>query len=153
VSAAMVLGCSASPVRTSAMVSLCRTRGHILGPLNTIDGMDEQTITKPTRSPGRTRPARRRRHGPREPHVPRHTADDASAQTLGPAFEQAGARIEGGGGSSGRGPVDDDGGGRRPDRDGDDSRLLLIALGIIALGASVISARRFAKAGRLPQIS
>jgi hypothetical protein len=115
--------------------------------------MDEHTTIKPTRSPGRARPARRRRHKPPEPHVPRHTAEDTSARTLGPAIERVEARTEGGGGSSGRGPVDDDGGGRRPDRDGDDSRLLLIALGIIALGASVISARRFAKAGRFPHIT
>jgi hypothetical protein len=85
--------------------------------------------------------------------VPRHTVDDRSARTLDPAIERAEAHTEGGGGSSGRGPIDDDGGGRRPDRDGDDSRLLLIALGIIALGASVISARRMAKTGRLPHIS
>ena len=124
-----------------------------MGPLNTIDGMDEHTTTKPTRSPGRVRPARRRRHGPPEPHVPRHTLEDRSARTLDPAIERAELRTEGGGGSSGRGPIDDEGGGRRPDRDGDDSRLLLIALGIIALGASVISARRFAKAGRLPHVS
>lgn len=111
--------------------------------------VDEHTITKPTHSPGRVRPARRRRHPP-EPHVPRHIADDTTARTLAGATEQAEVRTEGGGGSSGRGPVDDDGGGRRPDRDGDDSRLLLIALGLIAIGASVISARRFAKAGRAP---
>lgn len=124
-----------------------------MAPLNTIDAMDEHTTTKPSRSPGAPRPARRRRHRPPEPHVPRHTVHDPSARTVIPEFESAEARTEGGGGSSGRGPVDDDGGGRRPDRDGDDSRLLLIALGIIALGASVISARRMAKTGRLPHIS
>jgi len=55
----------------------------------------------------------------------------------------------GGGGSSGRGPLDDDGDGRRPDRDGD-ARNLLIALGLIAVGATVMSARLLAKAGRQP---
>lgn len=60
--------------------------------------------------------------------------------------------MQGGGGSSGRGPGDDDGG-RRPDRDGNDALRLLIALGIVALGAGVMSARRLAKGGRTPHFS
>ncbi len=53
-----------------------------------------------------------------------------------------------GGNGSGRGPVDDDGRGRRPERpDGNDSGRLLIALGIIALGAGVMSARLLSQSG------
>lgn len=70
--------------------------------------------------------------------------DDAAAR----ATEQPEPQMEGGGGSSGRGPGDDDGGGRRPDRDGEDARRLLIALGILAVGAGVMGARMLAKAGR-----
>lgn len=63
------------------------------------------------------------------------------------AIERPAPQTEGGGGSFGRGPVDDDGGRRRPDRGGDDARRLLIALGILAVGAGVMSARLLAKAG------
>jgi len=60
-----------------------------------------------------------------------------------------------GGGSSGRGTGGDDGDGdrRRPERGGDDARRLLIALGILAVGAGVMSVRLFAKAGRSPRVS
>ncbi|TMC52218.1 MAG: hypothetical protein E6J19_15855 [Chloroflexi bacterium] len=57
--------------------------------------------------------------------------------------------LTGGGGASGRGPIDDDDRGRRPDGDGDSARpLLLIALGILAMGASIMSARMLANARR-----
>lgn len=57
-------------------------------------------------------------------------------------------RTEGGGGSSGRGPVDDDDrGGRKPERP-DDQRALIVVLGILAVGAGVMSARLLASAGR-----
>ena len=53
-----------------------------------------------------------------------------------------------GGNGSGRGPVDDDGR-RRPERpDGNDATRLLIALGILALGAGVMSARLLSQSGR-----
>ena len=55
---------------------------------------------------------------------------------------------EGDGGAFGRGPIDDDGGGRRPDRGGNDSGRLLVALGIIALGAGVMSARLLSRQRR-----
>ena len=58
----------------------------------------------------------------------------------------------GGGGASGRGPRDDDDGGRKPDRDGNDVLRLIIALGIVVVGAGVMSARRVAKGGRAPHI-
>lgn len=149
----MVFGCSASWFRTWSTVSFVSYTDNILGRLNTIDGVDEHTTTKPKRLPGRARPARRRRHARRElPHVAHRIADDASAHTV-VETEQVEARTKGGGGSSGRGPVDDDDGGRRPDRDGDDARRLLIALGLIAVGATVMSARLLARAGRPPQIS
>ena len=61
--------------------------------------------------------------------------------------------MEGGGGASGHGRGDDDGGGRRPDRDGEDARRLLIALGIIAVGAGVMGARLLAKGGRAARAS
>jgi hypothetical protein len=83
--------------------------------------------------------------------VARRSAGDARHDVVR-ASEQAEPRI-GGGGSSGRGPVDDDGGGRKPDRDGDDALRLLIALGIIVVGAGVMSARLLARAGRSPHIS
>ncbi|HEV8670192.1 MAG TPA: hypothetical protein VGS01_05595 [Candidatus Limnocylindria bacterium] len=68
------------------------------------------------------------------------------------ASEQATPHMEGGG-SSGRGPGDDGGGdGRRPERGGDDGRLLIV-LGILAVGAGVMSARLLAKAGRSPHVS
>jgi len=110
--------------------------------------MDEHTKTKPARSPARVRPARRRRHErPEPPHGPRRIIDDVTPPAA-PAAEELEPQ-PGGGGSSGRGPLDDDGDGRRPDRDGD-ARNLLIALGLIAVGATVMSARLLAKAGRQP---
>jgi len=58
-----------------------------------------------------------------------------------------------GGGGAGHGPIDDDGR-RRPERpDGNGATRLLIALGIIALGAGVMSARLLASAGRRPRAS
>ena len=105
--------------------------------------MDEQTTIKPAR-PGRVHPGRRRRHErPEPPHGPRRVADEIAPANVVPATERLEPQT-GGGGSSGRGPVEDDGGGRRPDRDGDDARNLLIALGLIAVGATVMSARLLA---------
>jgi hypothetical protein len=89
---------------------------------------------------------------PELPHVARRVVDNDSVRTVVHATEQLVAQTEGGGGSSGRGPVDDGGGGRRPDRDGDDARRLLIALGLIAVGAAVMGTRLFARAGRPPHI-
>jgi hypothetical protein len=112
--------------------------------------VDEHTTTKPARSPARVRPPRRRRHErPELPHGPRRIADEITPANVIPATEQLEPQT-GGGGSSGRGPVDEDGGGRKPDRDGDDARNLLIAIGLIAVGATVMSARLLAKAGRQP---
>jgi hypothetical protein len=111
--------------------------------------VDEHTTTKPARSPARGRPGRRRRHErPDPPHGPRRIADEITPADVIAANEHLEPQT-GGGGSSGRGPVDDDGGGRKPDRDGD-ARNLLIALGLIAVGATVMSARLLAKAGRQP---
>jgi hypothetical protein len=62
--------------------------------------------------------------------------------------EDAEPHVEGGGGSSGRGPGDDGGGDKRPERGGGDAKRLLIALGIVAVGAGVMGARLVAKAGR-----
>ena len=54
----------------------------------------------------------------------------------------------GGGGSSGHGPLDGDGGdGRRPDPEGGDTKRLLITLGILAVGAAIMSARLLAQGG------
>ena len=55
---------------------------------------------------------------------------------------------EGDGGAFGRGPIDGDGCGRRPDRGGNDSSLLLIVLGMVAVGAGVVSARLLSKQRR-----
>ena len=61
-------------------------------------------------------------------------------------------QMEGGGGS-GHGPIDDDGR-RRPERpDGNDATRFLIALGLIALGTAVMSARVLTRAGRLSRAS
>jgi len=54
--------------------------------------------------------------------------------------------LTGGGGASGFGPIDDDGGDKRPDRDGDNSRpFLLVVLGILVMGAGVLTARVLAE--------
>jgi hypothetical protein len=61
------------------------------------------------------------------------------------AIEEA-KPLTGGGGASGNGPIDDDDRGRRPDGDGDSARsLLIIVLGILAMGAGVMSARLLTK--------
>lgn len=58
-----------------------------------------------------------------------------------------------GGSGSGRGPGDDDDGRRRPERpDDNNAGRLLIALGIIAVGAGVMSARLLSQAGRRPRL-
>ena len=87
--------------------------------------MDKRTVTRPTHAPRHARP--RRVH----PH-PRTKADPEP-------------QIAGGGGSSGRGPFDDDDGGRKPERPNDGRTRLLIALGILAVGAGVMTARLLAK--------
>ena len=111
--------------------------------------MSEHRTTKPARLPPPARPGRHRRHArPGLPHVAHRIGDD-TARKFTPATGQPETHTEGGGGSSGRGPVDD-GGGRQPDRDGDAARDLLIALGLIVVGASVLSARLLTKAGRSP---
>jgi hypothetical protein len=58
-----------------------------------------------------------------------------------------------GGGTGGRGPGGDDESHRRPDRNDGEGKRLLIALGILAVGAGVMSARLLSKAGRLPRFS
>jgi hypothetical protein len=83
-------------------------------------------------------------------HIEHRIASDAMPRTVVRATEQFEARTEGSGGSSGRGPVDDDGGGRKPDRNDDDALHLLIALGLIALGGTLM--RALAKGGRPPRI-
>jgi hypothetical protein len=115
--------------------------------------MDEHT-TKPARSPQRARPWRRRRHElPERPHVAHRVASHALTHREAPAAEQAAPQLAGGGdGSRGRGP-DNDGGGRKPDRNDGDAGHLLIALGILAVGAGVMSARLLAKSGRSARIS
>ena len=60
----------------------------------------------------------------------------------------AAPQIAGGGGSSGRGPFDDDDGGQRPERPNDGRTKLLIALGILAVGAGVMTARVLAQSPR-----
>lgn len=96
-----------------------------------------------TRTPGRARPARRRKRTPADHHVPRR-AEERHPQSV----EQIAPQIEGGGGSFGGGPIDDDGGHRRPERPNDDSKKLLVVLGLLALGAGVMSARLLATAQR-----
>jgi hypothetical protein len=116
--------------------------------------MDEPTTTKPARSPLRARPWRRRRHElPERPHVTHRIASHAVTQRDVRGTEQPAPQLAGGGdGSRGRGP-DDDGGGRKPDRNDGDAGHLLIALGILAVGAGVMSARLLAKSGRSSRIS
>jgi hypothetical protein len=53
-----------------------------------------------------------------------------------------------GGGDSGRGPFDGDGGGHKPERPDNGRARLLIAVGIIAVGAGVMAARLLAKPSR-----
>ena len=53
-----------------------------------------------------------------------------------------------GGGAWGRGPLDGDGSGRRPDRGGNDAGRMLIVLGIIAVGAGVLSVRLLSRSGQ-----
>lgn len=78
--------------------------------------------------------------------------DDVTSESVTLETERIEPQMEGGGGS-GRGPSDDDGR-RRPERpDGNGATRLLIALGIIALGAGVMSARLLAKGGRFPRAS
>ena len=55
---------------------------------------------------------------------------------------------KGGGGTWGHGPLDGDGGGRRPDRGGNDAGRMLIVLGIIAVGAGLMSVRLLSRAGQ-----
>jgi hypothetical protein len=73
-------------------------------------------------------------------HVARRREDDPTPRHHPPAPKT------GGGGASGFGPIDDDGFGKRPDRGGDDDArsFFLIALGILAMGAGVLSARMIA---------
>ncbi|MDQ2951364.1 MAG: hypothetical protein M3R54_03795 [Chloroflexota bacterium] len=107
--------------------------------------MDDPT-TKAT--PSRARPSR---HRPREHARPRHVvhSDPAPQQTDELTSGAITPKIsEGDGGAFGRGPIDGDGGGRRPDRGGNDSGRLLIVLGIIAVGAGVMSARLLSKQRR-----
>ena len=107
--------------------------------------MDERMPTAPTRS----RPGRHRRREQRRPHHLAHRyADDAEQRGVELVDAPAPKTSEGDGGASGRGPIGGDGGGRRPDRGGNDASRLLIVLGIIAVGAGVISARLLAKAGQ-----
>ena len=107
--------------------------------------VDEHTITRPARPSRRIRPGRRRTHGPLERSHLIRPVDDVNALSDARTSERNVPQMDGGG-SSGRGPVDDDGGRRRPDRDGDNARRFLIALGILAVGAGVMSARVLARA-------
>ena len=94
--------------------------------------MEKRTVTRPTHPPRHARP--RRVH----PRPESRTNPEPEPQ------------IAGGGGSSGRGPFDDDEGGRKPERPNDGRTKLLIALGILAMGAGVMTARLLSKnsAGR-----
>jgi hypothetical protein len=77
------------------------------------------------------------------PAVPTHVrrVDDISASRAARSTDEQVALQMDSGGSSGRGPRDDDGGRRRPERGDGDSKRLLVALGIVALGLGVVSAR------------
>ena len=88
--------------------------------------MDKRTVTRPTHAPRHAGP--RRVHPPRQPRTPAEPSP----------------QVAGGGGSSGRGPFDDDDGGRKPERPNDGRTKLLIALGILAMGAGVMTARLLA---------
>ncbi|HYK98933.1 MAG TPA: hypothetical protein VEU77_11145 [Candidatus Acidoferrales bacterium] len=92
--------------------------------------MGERTKTTPTRTSRHSRTHRTHRD-----RRNRETADVAP-------------QIAGGGGSSGRGPFDDDDGGHKPERPNDGRTKLLIALGILAVGAGVMTARVLAKSPR-----
>jgi hypothetical protein len=112
--------------------------------------VNDRKTTTPARAPGRVRAPRRRTHArPKTAPAVHHSSEDATPHGV-PPLDEVDVKTElGGGGSSGRGPLDGDGGGgRRPDRDGDDSKPLLIALGILAVGAGVLSVRLLANAGR-----
>lgn len=99
--------------------------------------MDERTPV-PKRAP-----ARRRKREPVERRAA-HRGDGRHPRTI----EEVEPRTESGGGSFGGGPVDANDGHRRPERPDDDSKKLLVVLGILALGAGVLSARLLATAQR-----
>ncbi|HUQ42670.1 MAG TPA: hypothetical protein VM052_09225 [Candidatus Limnocylindrales bacterium] len=108
--------------------------------------MDDATI-RPARVPGAHPARRRRRMLPRLPHSAHRPSTDALIHDDDRATQEPTLSMEGGGGRSfDRG--DDDNGGRKPDRNNDnDAKRLLIALGLLVLGAGVMSARRLGKAG------
>ncbi len=92
--------------------------------------MDERTT-----APERARP-RRRRRGPIDHHAARR-AHERQPQPV----EEIAPQAQGGDGSFGGGPVDDGDGHRKPERPNNDSKKLLVVLGLLALGAGVMSAR------------
>jgi len=112
--------------------------------------MADRKTTKPTRAPGRARPVRRRTHPrPQPAPITHHPSADISTPVVTSVPEPELKTELGGGGSSGHGPLDGDGGdGRRPDPEGGDAKRLLITLGILAVGAAIMSARLLSQAGR-----
>ena len=108
--------------------------------------MEERTKVRPKRTPARPRPVRRRKATTERSHP----AAPRREEKLETTVEELAPKTQGGGGSSGRGPVDDDDdkGRRRDDGGRDENRgPLLIALGIISLGAAVLAARALSMSG------
>lgn len=98
----------------------------------------DETVTPPAHVPAR--PSRHRRRVPPAPTHVRRVDHTSASRVARSADEQIAPQMDGGG-SSGRGPRDDDDGRRRPERGDGNSKGLLVALGIVALGLGVVSAR------------
>jgi hypothetical protein len=105
--------------------------------------MTSERTRRPGRAPSR-RPIRRRTHGLPAHHQPApKRADEPPEETSDELVTKTG-----GGGVSGHGPIDDDGDRWRREPEGDDDRgALLIVLGILSLGAAVLTARVLSQRG------